>query len=173
MNALIVFAHPEPASFNGALRDTAASSLRSGGHSVEISDLYGENFDPVEKAAHYARRLDPQQFVPLAEQRSAGREGTLPVAVRREIARLERADLVIFQFPLWWHAQPAILKGWFDRVLVNGLLYDSTRRYGRGVFKGKRAVLSVTAGAPERSFGRGGRGGDIEKLLWPMQYSLH
>ena len=173
MNVLIVFAHPEPASFNGALRDTAASSLRNEGHSVEVSDLYGENFDPVEKAAHYARRHDPHHFVPLDEQRSAGRTGTLPASVRREIDRLERADLVIFQFPLWWHAQPAILKGWFDRVLVNGLLYSGARRYDRGVFKGKRAILYVTAGAPERSFGRGGRGGDIEKLLWPIHYSLH
>ena len=97
----------------------------------------------------------------------------MPPDVRREINRLERADLVIFQFPIWWHAQPAILKGWFDRVFVNGLLYNSTRRYDRGHFLGKRAVVSATTGAPEASFAPGGRGGDIELLLWPIHYSLH
>lgn len=134
MHALIVFAHPEPASFNGTLKDAAAARLEALGHTVEVSDLYGEAFDPVEGAAHYADRQDPDHFAALAEQRHAGQRGTLPADVRREIARIERADLVIFQFPLWWHAQPAILKGWFDRVFVNGLLYSGSKRYDRGFF---------------------------------------
>ncbi|WPZ13841.1 NAD(P)H-dependent oxidoreductase [Nitratireductor rhodophyticola] len=173
MHALIVFAHPEPASFNGTLKDAAAARLEALGHTVEVSDLYGEAFDPVEGAAHYADRQDPDHFAALAEQRHAGQRGTLPADVRREIARIERADLVIFQFPLWWHAQPAILKGWFDRVFVNGLLYSGSKRYDRGFFRGRRAVLSVTTGAPETSFAPGGRSGDIELLLWPIHYSLN
>lgn len=173
LNALIVFAHPEPTSFNAAMKDAAVTRLTDIGYNVEISDLYAEKFDPVEKAEHYRDRLDDRRFAALAEQRYAGRRGSLAVDVRREIRRLERADLVILQFPLWWHAQPAILKGWFDRVFVNGLLYSSAKRYDRGHFRGERAVLSVTTGAPEPSFGPGGRGGDIELLLWPIQYSLH
>jgi NAD(P)H dehydrogenase (quinone) len=173
VHALIVHAHPEPTSFNAVLTAAAADALDAHGDTVEISDLYRDGFDPVEGEQHYAERLEESRFVALAEQRHAGKNGTLAHDVQREIARLKRADFVILQFPLWWHAQPAILKGWFDRVFVSGLLYTSAMRYDRGVFRGKRALLSVTSGAPETSFEPGGRSGDIEKLLWPIHYSLH
>lgn len=173
MHALIVHSHPEPASFNAALKDVAVHTLGRVGHTVEVSDLYAEGFDPAEKPEHYTNRQDPDCFSALAEQRHASKTSTLPADVRREIARLERADLVVFQFPLWWHAQPAMLKGWFDRVFVNGGLYTSTMRYDRGYFRGKRAIVSVTTGAPAAAFGRNGRGGDMDVLLWPIQYSLH
>lgn len=86
---------------------------------------------------------------------------------------MEWADLVIFQFPLWWHAQPAILKGWFDRVLVYGGRYTSRMRYDHGYFRGKRAMLSVTVGSPEKAFQPFGRAGDMVAWLWPMHASLY
>ena len=46
-NVLIVYAHPEPKSFNGALKDAAAETLRAQGHDVVVSDLYEMGFDPV------------------------------------------------------------------------------------------------------------------------------
>lgn len=173
MHALIVHCHPEPASFNGALTDVTRATLREQGLSVEISDLYRQGFDPCERAEHYSNRADSTAFSPLGEQRHAFETGTLPEDVRREIARLERADLVVFQFPVWWHGQPAMLKGWFDRVFVNGGLYSSARRYDRGHFRGRKAVCSITAGAPEAAFGPCSRGGDIERILWSTHYSLH
>jgi NAD(P)H dehydrogenase (quinone) len=173
MEVLIVHVHPEPTSFNGALTDVAAGTLRRLGHAVTVSDLYGEQFDPVERGEHYRSRADNRAFSALAEQRHGSKNGTLPKDVRREVERLDEADLVIFQFPLWWHAQPAMLKGWFDRVFVNGGLYTSTMRYDRGYFCGKRAICSVTTGAPLTAFGPNGRGGDIERLLWSTHYSLH
>lgn len=173
MHALIVYCHPEPHSFNAALKAVATETLEHLGYTVEVSDLYAEGFDPVEGGRHYADRRDPECFAALAEQRHASRAGTLPADVRREIARLERADLVVFQFPLWWHAQPAMLKGWFDRVFVSGGLYTSTMRYDRGYFRGRRAIVSVTSGAPAEAFGPGARAGDVAGLLWPFQYSLH
>ncbi len=173
MHALIVHCHPEPFSFNAALKDVAVRTLKHLGYGVEVSDLYGERFDPVERSEHYKDRENPDCFSALAEQRYASRTAGLPADVSREIARLDRADLVVLQFPLWWHAQPAMLKGWFDRVFVNGGLYTSTMRYDCGYFRGKRAICSVTTGAPAAVMGPGGRGGDIELLLWPIQYSLH
>jgi NAD(P)H dehydrogenase (quinone) len=80
---------------------------------------------------------------------------------------------VIFQFPLWWHAQPAILKGWFDRVLVYGGLYSGSRRYNRGHFRGKKAMLSVTTGSPEQAFMPFGRAGNMVEWLWPTHSSLY
>lgn len=173
MHTLIVHAHPGASSFNAALTATARDTLVANGHTVETSDLYAEGFEPAEGPNHYAERVDHEHFAPLTEQRHASDRGQLPADVVREIDRLERADLVILQFPLWWHAQPAILKGWFDRVFVYGGLYTGTRRYDAGHFRGKRALLSVTTGGPATTFSRYGRGGPIERLLWPIHYSLH
>ena len=173
MHALIVHCHPEPVSFNTALTEVTRTTLRQQGFSVEISDLYREDFDPRERSDHYRNRENRSVFSPLGEQRHAFQNNTLPEDVQGEIARLERADLVVFQFPIWWHGPPAMLKGWFDRVFVNGGLYTSAMRYDRGYFRGRKAVCSVTTGAPESAFGPCSRGGDIERILWSMHYSLH
>jgi len=173
VRALIVHCHPEPTSFNSTLTERAVQSLSSNDWVVEVSDLYQEGFDPVEKPDHYASRKDPEIFSPLAEQRHAFQTDSLPGEVEREIARLEAADLIILQFPLWWHSQPAMLKGWFDRVFINGGLYSSRRRYDAGHFKGKLAVCSVTTGAPKPAFGPGSRGGNLDVMLWPIEYSLY
>lgn len=173
MNVLIVLAHPERASFNGGLADVAKKGLQNEGHTIDMDDLYREEFDPVERATHYAHRIDADYFAPLNEQRAHYERGQLPIDVQREIARLEWADMVIFQFPLWWHAQPAILKGWFDRVLVYGGLYSGSQRYNRGYFKGKRAMCSVTSGSPEKAFLPFGRAGNMVEWLWPIHASLY
>ncbi len=173
MHVLIVFCHPEPNSFNGALRDVAIETLTNQGHSIEISDLYAEAFNPVEGPIHFRDRADPDMFFPLTEQRHAFESGALPDDIRREISRLERADLVILQFPLWWHAQPAMIKGWFDRVFVYGGLYSGGMRYDRGRFPDKRVICSVTTGAPAPTFSRHGRSGYIVTLMWPIHYSLY
>lgn len=173
MHTLIVHSHPEPQSLNSALSNLAADTLRELGGTVEVSDLYGEGFNPVEGPTHYENRADTTVFSPLGEQRNAWKNDTLAPEVQREVDRLQRADLLILQFPLWWHAQPAMLKGWFDRVFISGGLYNSRMRYDEGYFRGRRAICSVTSGAPAETFGPGRRGGDPETLLWPIQYSLH
>lgn len=173
MNVLIVLAHPERASFNGGLADIAIESLKITGHAVELDDLYQEDFDPVERADHYAERVDENYFTPLNEQRAQYERGSLAPDVQREISRLEWADLVIFQFPLWWHAQPGILKGWLDRVFVYGGLYSGNQRYNHGHFQGKKAICSVTTGSPEQAFMPFGRAGNMVEWLWPMHSSLY
>ena len=173
MRCHIVHAHPEPSSYNRALTNTAHQALLDNGDAVTVTDLYKLNFDPVERGSHYSNRADAEAFAALNEQRHAYQNGTLPNEVQSEIGNLECADLVILQFPLWWHGPPAILKGWFDRVFVSGGLYTSRMRYDAGYFRGKRALVSVTTGAPRKAFGPGNRGGEFDTMLWPVQYSLH
>ena len=48
MKSLIVYAHPEPKSFNGALKDKA-ETLEAQGYEVKVSDLYAMDFDPVRR----------------------------------------------------------------------------------------------------------------------------
>ena len=173
MHVLIVYAHPEPTSFNAALKDLAADTLRGLGHSVDISDLYAEGFDPREGPEHYPTRAAADRFSALTEQRFASDLERLPADVHRELDRLERADLLVLQFPMWWHAPPAILKGWLDRVFIYGGRYTSRMRYDTGYYRDRRALVSLTTGAPAAAFGPGSRGGDLEVLLHPLHYSLH
>ncbi|MBX5177264.1 NAD(P)H-dependent oxidoreductase [Rhizobium lentis] len=173
MHAHIVHVHPELSSYNAAMTRSAQQALSTCGHTVTIHDLYRTNFDPVERGQHYSDRSNAQFFSPLAEQRHASRTCSLPHEIQSEIGNLERADLVILQFPLWWHGPPAILKGWMDRVFVNGGLYSGRMRYDTGYFRRKLALVSVTTGAPRDAFGPGSRGGDLDVMLWPIQYSLH
>jgi NAD(P)H dehydrogenase (quinone) len=174
MKVLIVLAHPVRQSFNGGLVDGAIAQLVDEGHAVEVDDLYAEQFDPVERAEHYPHSaVAADYFYPLNAQRAHHEENALPQDVQRELARLEWADLVIFQFPLWWHAQPAILKGWLDRVLVYGGRYTSRMRYDKGYYRGKRAMLSVTTGSPENTFQPFGRAGNMVHWLWPLHSSLY
>lgn len=44
MKVLLVFAHPERHSLNGALRDVAVAELQAQGHEVRISDPYAEGW---------------------------------------------------------------------------------------------------------------------------------
>jgi NAD(P)H dehydrogenase (quinone) len=172
MKALIVFAHPEQRSFNGQLKDTIQQSLEQRGATVEVSDLYAMGFDPVESAAYFPRRKRADVFDVQIEQRHAYEKGTTSPDVKGEIEKLLNADLVVFQFPIWWFSMPAILKGWLDRVFVYGL-FTSRQRYDRGFFSGRRAIVSVTAGGPEPTFSHSGRNGDLDLILWPLHFTLH
>ncbi|XP_007574452.1 NAD(P)H dehydrogenase [quinone] 1-like, partial [Poecilia formosa] len=76
------------------------------------------------------------------------------------------------QFPLYWFSVPAVLKGWFDRVLTQGFAFSLQKIYSKGVFKDKKALLSFTTGAPESMFQPDGIDGDINVTLWPLQNGI-
>ena len=173
MKALIVLAHPERASFNAALAGAARDALRSRGHEVRVTDLYARCFAPDEHARHFSRRKDPARFDAQAEQRFSAQHDSLPQDVEREVGELLWTDFVLLQFPLWWFGMPAILKGWMDRVFVYGKLYTGSARLHEGVCRGKRAMLSVTAGSSVEACGYDGQEGDTHLHLWPIQYALH
>ena len=165
---LIVLAHPERRSFNGAWADATRKAAKGLGHEVLWSDLSA--FDPVERAGHYDDPSVP--FDVLKTQEAASAAGALPGDVEAEITKLERADRVFFHFPLWWFAPPAVLKGWFERVLAHGRTHDTDNRFDRGRFRGKAALFCVTTGASAVESGPDGKEGDTRLHLWPAAYTL-
>ena len=172
MNVLIVFAHPEPKSFNGALFETAIATLQAAGHSVATSDLYRLGFDPVSSRRNFTTVKDPDYLKLQIEELHASETGGFSPEVEAELAKLEAADLMIWQFPLWWFGLPGILKGWVDRVFAMGRTYGMGHIYGTGVFRGKRALLSLTTGGPEESYAADGFNGDIEAVLRPIHRGM-
>lgn len=103
MSTLIVVAHPDPASLTHHVAKRLAATLAPG--DVEVADLAAEGFDP---------RFSP------ADRHSYAVASEYPDDVAAEIARIERADHIVLVFPVFWWSMPALLKGWIDRVFVNG-----------------------------------------------------
>lgn len=169
MHVLIVHAHPEPASFNAGLTHAAVRALSGAGHTVEVSDLYAERFNPVGGRHDFTSVANPTLFHYQTEQELAARTGGFAEDIAREQRRVSAADLLILQFPLWWGAPPAVLKGWFERVLAYGFAYVDGRRFDTGLFQGRRALFSVTTGGTEARFATDGVYGPIEQVLWPVE----
>jgi NAD(P)H dehydrogenase (quinone) len=168
VKVLIVYAHPEPHSFGGAMRDIAVDTLTSMDHTVVVSDLYTEGFEAAAGPGDFTERLNPDRFDLGAEQAHAAKEKCFSREIQNEIDRLFAADLLILQFPMWWFSTPAILKGWIDRVFAFGVTYDFGRTWDKGVMKGRRTMLSLTTSAPPGVFMPDGRSGDMERVLWPI-----
>ena len=116
MHILLVLAHPLAESFSAAVARTARDALEAGGHTVDVLDLYRENFDPRLTAAERAGYFDiPYDLSEVANL----------------VARLKAADGLILVFPQWWFNFPAILKGFFDRVLAPGVAFSHDASGGR------------------------------------------
>lgn len=138
MRVLVVYAHPDPESFAARLRDTVVGTLERCGHDVDLVDLHVEGFDPVLRAEAWA------------DQR-------LGLGPRPEVAghvdRLLAAEALVLVHPTWWSGQPAILKGWFDRVWAEGVAYSRSPGRGRlhSHLRGlRRLVVVTTHGSPRR-----------------------
>lgn len=173
MNVLWVIAHPEPRSLTASLAADGRAALEEEGHAVRVSDLYAMGWNPVVAGVDYGQAPDERLHVGAASER-AYRAGGLPADVVAEQEKLRWADALVLQFPLWWFGMPAILKGWVDRVFVEGFAYGvrgddgRTRRYGDGVLAGTRALVVTSAGGPQPVFGPRGINGPVDDLLFPL-----
>lgn len=172
MNVLIVLAHPEPKSFNGALFDTAVRTLREAGHTVATSDLYRIGFNPVSDRHNFTTVKDAEFLKLQLEETHATEHHSFAPQLEAEIAKIEAADLMIWQFPLWWFGLPAILKGWVDRSFAMGRAYGYGHIYDNGVFRGKRALLSLTTGGPQEAYAPDGFNGDLDAVLRPIHRGM-
>ena len=109
MRVLVLYAHPVGDSFNAAIHARTVEALTRAGHDVDDCDLYAERFDPV---LSRQERLDYHD-VDLNR-----------VRISRYVDRLMQAEGVVCVFPTWTMGAPAILKGFFDRVMIPGVAFD-------------------------------------------------
>lgn len=113
MKVLVVSAHPAEDSFVSTLRDRVLDALEARSHLIRHHDLYKEQFDPVftefERVNHVGDpRVKTERFPELAKY----------------VDSLRWCEAIVMVYPTWWSGQPAILKGWFDRVLMNGVAWE-------------------------------------------------
>ena len=172
VTTLIVLAHPDGRSFNGAWAEATQKACVNAGGTGLWSDLIAMSFDPVESKRHYPQIGYDSVFDALRAQEEAAKGNLLPADVAIEIEKMRQADRIIFHFPIWWFAPPAVLKGWFDRVLVHGELHSVKQRFDAGQFRGKKVLFCVTTGSSKAESSYDGNEGDIQMLLWPAAYAL-
>lgn len=173
MKVLIVFAHPELKSFGHALLERGVQTLLSCGHQVQVSDLYAMNFNPVATGTDFMERRFPHALQYDREQKQASKNRTFTPEIQSELDKLLWCDLLILQFPLWWFSVPAIMKGWIDRVFVNGTVYGSGGlRFDNGGLKGRRAMLAITTGCLPDMVEPGGLLGDRDVILWHLHHGV-
>lgn len=130
MNTLVVYCHPDPASFTAAVRDAVVESRRRAGHEVLVRDLYADGFEA---------RLS-------ADERRDHRVPGPGPAVALHAEELLWCQHLVLVYPTWWSGQPAMLKGWIDRVWVLGVAWDLPEGAKRvtGRLRNIRRITAVT-----------------------------
>nr|WP_314090788.1 NAD(P)H-dependent oxidoreductase [uncultured Shinella sp.] len=116
MRILLVLAHPLEDSFAASTAETVRRKLTENGHTVDLLDLYRENFDPRLSVSERSRYFEPDYD---------------PAEAEPYIGRLKAADGLVLVFPQWWFNFPAILKGFFDRVFAPGVAFENDPQGGR------------------------------------------
>lgn len=173
MNVLILHAHPEPKSFSSSLKDIAVEHFENNGDKVNVRDLYAMKFNPIANAGDFKQMANPDYLDIMKEQNAAYQNGTLADDIQVELDALLEADFLLLNFPLWWSSFPAILKGWFDRVLAFGLTYHpKDKRYETGVFLGKKAMCCICIGGRKEAYEPGGEHIPLDRLLDPIHHQI-
>lgn len=168
MKILIVFAHHEPQSFGSAMLARAVETLKSCGHEVVVSDLYAMKFNPVATAADFSERRFPEALQYDREQKFAHQHDAFAPDIQAEIDKLLWCDFLLLQFPLWWFSVPAIMKGWIDRVFVNGVVYGAGRRFDTGGLKGRKGMIVTTTACLPGMVEPDGLLGSLDANLWHL-----
>lgn len=148
MNIFVVYAHHEPTSFTSAMKNVAVRGLEAQGHTVTVSDLYGQGFSAVAQKWDFVTFSGNHFNYMLEQKHSAKLQNSFSPDILGEIQKLQAADVLLIVTPLWWSSVPAILKGWFDRVLAMGVAWDSGKFYENGLMRGKQAIMAVAGGHP-------------------------
>jgi len=128
---LVVHCHPVAESFVGAVQRRVVSVLRARGHEVRVIDLYAEGFSPVLSLDEWLLHQAPPEQKPWVQEHAA---------------LLRWADGLVFTYPTWFGCQPAMLKGWIDRIWVSGVAFGlvGDGRTIRGLLGNIRSLHVIT-----------------------------
>lgn len=148
MNIFVLIGHQKQGSFCHAIAATAIDELNAAGHEVVYHDLYAEEFDP----------LLPHEEIPKG--------APVDPIIEQHCSEITAADGIIIVHPNWWAMPPAILKGWMDRVLRQGVAYQFGPSGVEPLLVGKKAVVFTTSNTPRDDELR--LYGDPLENLWKM-----
>ncbi len=136
MKYTILYAHPNPKSFNHAVLERVEGVLKARGREYVVRDLYAMQFEP---------RLTSNDFVLM-------QQGKLDPVVAAEQSTIRQSDGIIVIHPVWWFSMPAILKGYIDRVFSRGFAYDYGPDGVKGLLPGKKVLIVNTTGGSAEDY---------------------
>ncbi|MBU4304021.1 MAG: NAD(P)H-dependent oxidoreductase [Candidatus Omnitrophica bacterium] len=149
MRYLIIYAHPNPKSYNHAILNIIEDKLKKNGCDFEVRDLYKLKFNPVLSG----------EDLPSIQQRQ------VPSDIRIEQEHIKKADVLIFIHPIWWFGMPAVIKGYIDRVFSYGFAYAVDKNSVKGLLNGKKVMIFNTTGGPEENYKDMGYGAALKATI--------
>lgn len=131
MSVVVVFNHPYEGSYCNAILHAVTKGLQRAQHEVDVIHLDNEGFNPVMTAADLKAFKERKPIDPKVIDYKQ---------------RLDKADHLIFIFPIWWELMPALTKGFIDKVIFPGVAYDyAPSGYGMTpLFKKIKSVTMIT-----------------------------
>lgn len=135
MKTTIVFAHPWDKSFNKKVLDTITHSLDENGDDITLIDLYEDDFNPVMCEEELSIYSQGQSLDPL---------------VYKYLKILNECEKIIFIFPIWWYDMPAIMRGFFDKVMLTGHAYDEDEQGMHPKYDIQKTFIFTTSSAPTK-----------------------
>ncbi|MFG4003328.1 NAD(P)H-dependent oxidoreductase [Flavobacterium aquidurense] len=109
MRIVIVFNHPYKGSYCSAILNAVIKGLKKANHEIDLIHLDNDGFNPIMSEADLKAFVEHKPIDPQVIDYSE---------------RLKTAGHLIFIFPIWWDLMPATTKGFVDRVLSPGIVYD-------------------------------------------------
>jgi putative NADPH-quinone reductase len=128
---LVILGHPRSDSFCGALLNSYVQGAKAAGNEVQLITLGNLSFDPVLHNGYATiQELEPD----LVSAQAA----------------ITWAQHIVFVYPLWWGAMPALLKGFIDRVFLPGFAFQFREgsQFWDHLLSGRSAHLLVTMDTP-------------------------
>jgi len=122
----IIYAHPYSGSFNHAILSGITDKFEAKNIEYQVIDLYKDKFDPVlssDELYQYVHGTTDDELV------------------KKYQAMMQNTDDLIMIFPTWWYDMPAILKGFFDKVMIPQVIYDTD---DAGMMLGKLQNIKTT-----------------------------
>ncbi|MCK4995173.1 MAG: NAD(P)H-dependent oxidoreductase [Candidatus Omnitrophica bacterium] len=156
MKYLIIYAHPNPLSFNNAIREHVEEALKKQGKQCSVRDLYLLKWNPVLGGDDLSL---------------AGVEKT-PADIKTEQQYIKEADVLIVIHPIWWFGMPAVLKGYIDRVFSSGFAYEYAAEGIKGLLSGKKVMIINTTGGPKESYEKFGFKDALSKVFKDGTYGF-
>lgn len=127
---LIVYAHPNKTGHCGYILKQVERYLVAHKKFYDLLDLYAENYDPVlKKEEHY----------------TSGNYHLATDTLKYQALLKKHSEFIVI-YPTWWNAAPAILKGWFDRVLTSKFAFEYINGRPHGCLSGRGVVITTTGG---------------------------
>ena len=125
----IIYGHYNDKSFTCAIKDTFIESAKENGHEIDLVDLYKDKFNPVFAGEKANEEIKSYQ------------------------SRIEKADVIVFIYPIWWFRAPAVIEGFIDRVFIPPWAFQFKKvigfyGYPVGKLKNKRAIIFNAYGSP-------------------------